>query len=260
MKLRFALLAVLICCAAACSAGSVPPGTPPGAQDRSLHSNTINYCPDTGCTTGGGTGSTGAVITSRVMSASNCANMSSSPGCPSPAPTGSFAPSPGPLAFHGGPIVADYYHTPVLHAPPNTNRLFVDYWGWQSDPSGVRPYLHNFLSGLGGSSWLNTITQYSCNSCTDAPQILNNTGMLAGEYSNPSSAPTYVYTTSSWSSYKLLVGQEAAKDESYFGGFTDPAAIYVIALPPNHWDFSSGTCAVHGSYTDSSGNSVYWVL
>src|SRR5579863_10216474 len=45
------------------------------------------------------------------------------------------------LVYHGGPILK----TPIV---------YVDYWGWTSDPSGEAAYLQSFLSGVGGSQWM----------------------------------------------------------------------------------------------------------
>src|SRR5262249_50260560 len=51
------------------------------------------------------------------------------------------------LIYHGGPILK----TPIV---------YVTYWGWTSDPMGEQPYLQAFLSGVGGTSWINSDTQY----------------------------------------------------------------------------------------------------
>src|SRR5579884_3200071 len=53
----------------------------------------------------------------------------------------------------------------------NSPQVYVVLWGWQSesstcstnkystDPNCEYPYLYAFLNGVGGSSWLNTVTQ-----------------------------------------------------------------------------------------------------
>jgi uncharacterized protein YjbI with pentapeptide repeats len=54
---------------------------------------------------------------------------------------------PGPVNDHGGPVESN-------------PRVYVDFWGWRSDPAGERPYLLSFLSAVGGSRWLSTVRQY----------------------------------------------------------------------------------------------------
>jgi hypothetical protein len=44
-----------------------------------------------------------------------------------------------------------------------TPKLYVDWWGWGSppnDPGGEIPAVEDFFQNLGGSRWLNTVTQY----------------------------------------------------------------------------------------------------
>jgi hypothetical protein len=56
-------------------------------------------------------------------------------------------PIPGALVDDGGPVQT---------AP----RLYLVFWDWSSDPDGEQPYLIRFLSSIGGSPWLQTLSQY----------------------------------------------------------------------------------------------------
>lgn len=68
-------------------------------------------------------------------------------------------PAIGKCACSGTLHLLDQYPT-VLTNP----KVYVDWWGWGSppnDPSGEIPVLEDYLHNLGGSRWLNTVTQYS---------------------------------------------------------------------------------------------------
>lgn len=75
-------------------------------------------------------------------------------------------PDRGQLVDHGGPVQTE-------------PRVYIDFWGWTSDPDGERSYLVAFLSSVGGSRWLSTLTQYCAG---DDPR-------LEGQWSDRSSRP-----------------------------------------------------------------------
>ena len=50
---------------------------------------------------------------------------------------------------HGGPV----------QTAPN---VYVVFWGWATDPAGEASYLVNFLSSVGGNTWLNTVVVRWC--------------------------------------------------------------------------------------------------
>src|ERR1700722_2242949 len=58
-------------------------------------------------------------------------------------------------------------------------RLYVDFWGWTSDPDGERPALVDFLSSIGDGRWLSTLSQYCAG---DDPS-------LTGQWSNTADRP-----------------------------------------------------------------------
>jgi hypothetical protein len=133
------------------------------------------------------------------------------------------------LINHGGPVQT---------AP----RLYLDLWGWTSDPSGVSPYLQSFLSKVGGTAWLSTVNQYGAGS--GAP--------LAGVWSHAASVPS-VPTDAQ-------IQAEARTAGLHFGVSTgDVNAQIVVATPTGHSSSGFGTsyCAYHGvvggsnnTYTD----------
>jgi hypothetical protein len=133
------------------------------------------------------------------------------------------------LLNHGGPVQT---------AP----RLYLDLWGWTSDPSGVSPYLQSFLSKVGGTAWLSTVNQYGAGS--GAP--------LSGVWSHAASVPS-VPTDAQ-------IQSEARAAGIHFGISTgDVNAQIVVATPTGHSSSGFGTsyCAYHGvvggsnnTYTD----------
>ncbi|HEU5429080.1 MAG TPA: hypothetical protein VFU74_19525 [Actinocrinis sp.] len=130
-----------------------------------------------------------------------------------------FAVIPGPLINHGGPVQS---------AP----RVYVDFWGWTSDPSGEQPYLDRFLSSVGGTPWLATVNQYGGGS---------NGNLLAGTWSNPAAVPA--------SPSDAQIQAEAASAAAHFGTGTSVNVQIVVATPTGHSTpgFGSSYCAYHGA-------------
>ena len=128
----------------------------------------------------------------------------------------------GNLINHGGPVQT---------AP----KVYVVYWGWTSDPSGEQSYLNNFLSSVGGTSWLSTVNQYGSGS--------NST--LSGTWSDPTSVPSHPSDSA--------IQAEAAKAASHFGAGTSVDVQIVVATPTGHSTRGFGTqwCAYHGAVSSS---------
>jgi hypothetical protein len=124
----------------------------------------------------------------------------------------------GNLINHGGPVQT---------AP----KVYVVYWGWQSDPSGEQAYLNNFLSSVGGTSWLSTVNQYGSGS--------NST--LSGTWSDSASVPSHPSDSA--------IQAEAAKAAGHFGAGTSVNVQIVVATPTGHSTRGFGTqwCAYHGA-------------
>ena len=141
----------------------------------------------------------------------------------------------GNLAYRGGPVEAH-------------PKIYVVYWGWTSDPNGEAPYLNAFLNGIGGSSWLNIVTQYSSSS---QGFITNPAAQLAGTWNDPSAPPAGRLQTSD-------IAAEALRAVAHFGYAAD--ANYVVATPTGHStaDFAANggqACAWH-TWTSSSSGAV----
>jgi len=125
---------------------------------------------------------------------------------------------PGAMTNHGGPVQT---------AP----RVFVDFWGWTSDPSGEQAYLNRFLGSVGGTSWLATVNQYG----SAAPANL-----LAGTWSDPAAVPA--------SPSDAQIQAEALSAASHFGTGNSLNVQIVVATPTGHSTPGFGTqfCAYHG--------------
>jgi hypothetical protein len=125
----------------------------------------------------------------------------------------------GPVVNHGGPTQT---------AP----KVYVDYWGWTSDPNGEQTYLNNFLSNVGGTSWLATVGQYGGGS---------QTGLLTGIWSDPAAVPA--------APSDAQIQAEAANAASHFGAGTSVNVQIVVATPTGHSTPGFGTqwCGYHGA-------------
>jgi hypothetical protein len=122
----------------------------------------------------------------------------------------------GPMYDFGGPVES----APVV---------YVDYWGWTSDPSGEAAYLNRFLSAVGGTPWLNTVTQYGGG---------NPSGFFGGSWFDPAAIPAQ--PTDGQLQY------EAAKAAQHFGLGTSVNIQVVVATPTGHWPAGfDGYCAWH---------------
>jgi hypothetical protein len=155
-----------------------------------------------------------------------------------PAPHTTIVPRPshaapmasgGPLYSHGGPV-------------QNAPRVYLLFWGWGSDPYGESSYLQGFLSRVGCTSWLNTVSQYGGGYCAS----------YQGAWSDSSAVPT--------TPTDGQIQSEALAFANYLGlSHFDTNAQLVVATPTGHSTsgFGSSYCAYHGvvggttlTYTD----------
>jgi serine protease len=144
-------------------------------------------------------------------------------------------------------------------------KVYVVFWGSQwtgNDPSGEASLVQSFLNGVGGSSWLNSVTQYcqglgnggSSTSCTGS-FAGNPSGILAGAwYDNASSAPSRPSQSQ--------LAAEAGTAAQHFGNTTagsNASTQYVIATAHgnNASGFGTQYCAWHSSTSTSYGNIAF---
>ncbi len=159
-----------------------------------------------------------------------------------------------PMSYHGG----NFGHG-VEVAP----KVYLVLWGQQwrkGDPSGEAALLQRFLSGAGGSSWLNSVTQY-CEGvaagtvfCRGAGAPAGNQpGMLAGVWRD-------VAQPAPKQPLQSQIAAEAFAAAQHFGNTTGPSnanAQYIIATSHGHNSDGFGTqyCAYH-SWTNSAAGAL----
>jgi hypothetical protein len=164
------------------------------------------------------------------------------------------------LFYHGGTSDGSAGTIGVETAP----KIYLVLWGSQwnnNDPSGESAILQSFYSGVGGSSWLNSVIQY-CQGvgsgtvfCTSGTPAGNPTGIFGGVFAdNGSAAPTHP-------SQSQLAG-EAVKAAAHFLNSTagsNASVQYVIATATGNSSTGFGTrfCAWHSSTSSSAGDIAY---
>ncbi len=159
------------------------------------------------------------------------------------------------LSYHGGNVET---------AP----RVYLVFWGSQwttgtnPDPSGEAAILQSFMSGVGSSSWLNSVTQYCqgvasgtifCNGA--GTPAGNQVGILTGVWSDSGSAAPSKPSQSQ-------LAAEAVKAAAYFGNTasgSNASTQYVIATATgnNASGFGTRYCAWHSSTSSTYGTVAY---
>ena len=166
-------------------------------------------------------------------------------------------------SVHAGGTASDLsYHGGVVETAP---KVFLVLWGSQwnnNDPSGEVAILENFYSGVGASSWLDSVTQYcqgvsvgtvSCNGL--GTPAGNNAGILGGVwFDNTTGAPR--------SPRQSQIAAEAVRAAQHFGNTTptsNQSVQYVIATATgnNSRGFATQYCAYHSSTSSTVGNVAY---
>src|ERR1019366_864530 len=159
-----------------------------------------------------------------------------------------------------------YYHGGIGGIGVETApKVYLVLWGSQwnnNDPSGESAILQNFDNGVGGSSWLNSVTQY-CQGvatgtyyCNGAGQAAGNqAGMFAGVWAdNAGAAPTHPRQSQ--------LAAEAVRAAQHFGNTTpasNASVQYVIATATRNSSsgFGKQYCAYHSSTSSSVGYVAY---
>lgn len=156
-----------------------------------------------------------------------------------------------------------YYHGGVGGIGVETApHVYVVFWGsqWSNDPSSEADILQRFLNGVGGSSWLRSVTQY-CQGVATGTYFCNGQGTAASAgivvsfwSDNGSAAPSQPAQAD--------LAAEAVKAANHFGNTTasnNLSAQYVIATAHNNNSSGFGTqyCAYHSSTSSAYGNIAY---
>jgi serine protease len=158
-----------------------------------------------------------------------------------------------------------YYHGGVggigVESAP---KVYLVLYGsqWSNDPSGESSILQNFLRGVGGSSWLNSVSQY-CQGVSSGTVFCNGAGTAAG---NQSGILAGVYVDNSFAApsrpSQTDLANEAVRAAAHFGNTSassNVTAQYVIATAHgnNASGFGTQYCAYHSSASSSYGNIAY---
>lgn len=144
-------------------------------------------------------------------------------------------------------------------------KIYLVLWGSQwnnNDPSGEAAILTSFYQSAGGSSWMNSVTQY-CQGVASGTVFCNGAGQAAGNqtniyagiwYDNASAAPSRPRQSQ--------IAAEAVNAAAHFGNTTaasNASVQYVIATATgnNSQGFKTSYCAYHSSTSSSAGNVAY---
>jgi serine protease len=172
-----------------------------------------------------------------------------------------FASTSNDLFYHGGTSDGAAGTIGVETAP----KVYLVLWGSQwnnNDPSGEATIVETFLKGIGGSKWLNSVTQY-CQGVAPGTVSCGSAGTHAGNqagmfvniwHDNASAAPKHPTQSQ--------LAAEAVRAAAHFGNTTaqsNKSVQYVIAT--SHGNSSSGFgtqyCAYHSSTSSSAGRVAF---
>jgi hypothetical protein len=165
------------------------------------------------------------------------------------------------LTYHGGAADGAAGVVGVETAP----RIYLVLWGAQwtnNDPSGEAALLESFYSGAGGSSWLNSVTQY-CEGVASGTVTCGANGVHAG---NPPNIFVSVWADNASlapaAPTQTQLAAEAVAAAAHFGNTTagsNASVQYVIATATGNSASGFGTqyCAWHSATTSSFGDIAY---
>jgi hypothetical protein len=160
------------------------------------------------------------------------------------------------LYYHGGTGGVGVETTP---------KLYLVLWGSQwdnNDPVHEASILESFYSGVGGSTWLDTVTQY-CQGVPTGTYFCNGAGQPAGNpqgifvaywYDNATTAPAHPRQSQ--------FASEAVRAAKHFGNdssASNASVQYVIATAHGYSSsgFGKQFCAYHSSTSSAAGNVAY---
>ncbi len=145
------------------------------------------------------------------------------------------------------------YHGGLVQVVP---KIYIVFWGYglsNGDPDGVQSYLMSFMTAVGGSTWLNTVTQYYADINHNLEFITNPTGQLQGTWNDNSPIPSKPTDQD--------IAKEAYKLAQHFNYYGFDAA-FIVATAHNHNTpgFGKGKgefCAWHNFATTAKGPISY---
>lgn len=148
----------------------------------------------------------------------------------------------GAMTYHGGPVQT---------APKIYTVFWGSAWNGTGDPDGVKSYYTNFISGIGGSHWLSSVTQYTQ---SNGQAVGNASGSFAGSWVDTTNSIPRLTTTQ----YQSYLAAEAKRAAAHFGDYSASAS-YVILLPHGVRvsGFGSSYCAWHSSTAATGGTIAY---
>jgi len=144
-------------------------------------------------------------------------------------------------------------------------KVYLVLWGSQwngNDPSGEAARVQSFLQGVGGSPWLNSVTQY-CQGVAVGTVFCGSSGQHAG---NPSNILSGIWNDNGSAAVshptQSQLAAEAVRAAQHFGnttGSSNASTQYVIATAHGNSASGFGTqyCAWHSSTSSSVGNVAY---
>jgi hypothetical protein len=164
------------------------------------------------------------------------------------------------LSYHGGTSDGAAGVVGVETAP----KVYLVLWGSQwtnNDPSGEAALLQSFYKGVGGSSWLNSVTQYCQGvasgtvTCTSGDHAGNPPDLFVNVWPDTASLAPAVPT-------QAQLAAEAVAAAAHFGNASagsNASVQYVIATATGNSSSGFGTqyCAWHSSTSSSFGNIAY---
>lgn len=160
------------------------------------------------------------------------------------------------LSYHGGIGGIGVETTP---------KVYLVLWGSQwtgNDPSGEAAILESFYGGVGGSKWLNSVTQY----CQGVASGTTTCGSSAAHAGNPNGIYVEVWADSSAAApskpRQSDLAAEAVRAAQHFGNTSassNASVQYVIATATGNSStgFKSSYCAYHSSTSSAVGNVAY---
>jgi hypothetical protein len=145
-----------------------------------------------------------------------------------------------------------------------TPKVYLVLWGSQwngNDPSGEAATVQSFLQGVGGSSWLNSVTQY-CQGVAVGTIFCGSSGQHAGNPRRPRRHVERQRFGGTVAPTQSQLAAEAVRAAQHFGNSTsssNASTQYVIATAHgnNASGFGTQYCAWHSSTSSSVGNVAY---